>query len=64
MAEQLVDYGVCVGFDETNGNFAVISDGYFIIRAYINTSQQIQIGQSYHVYKKGCTYFVGAEVTT
>ena len=64
MAEQLVDYGVCIGFDETNGNFAIITDGYFKIRAYINTSQRVQIGKSYHVYKKGCTYYVGTEVTT
>jgi hypothetical protein len=64
MAEQLVDYGVCIGFEPTNGNFAIISDGYFTIRAFINTTQQVQIGKSYHVYKKGTTYYVGTEVTT
>jgi hypothetical protein len=62
--EQLVDYGVCIGFDDTNSNFVVISDGYFTVRAYVNTRQQVQIGKSYHVYKKGCTYYLGTEVTT
>jgi hypothetical protein len=64
MAEQLVDYGVCIGFEPTNTNFAIISDGYFTIRAYLNTGQQVQVGKSYHVYKKGCTYYIGSEVTT
>ena len=64
MAEQLVEYGPCIGFEPTNANFAIISDGYFVVRAYINTGQQIQIGKSYHVYKKGNTYYVGTEVTT
>lgn len=64
MAEQLVEYGPCMGFDDNNANFAIISNGYFSVRAFINTTQQVQIGKSYHVYKKGCTYFVGAEVTT
>lgn len=62
--EQLVEYGVCMGFEPTNSNFALISNGYFMIRAYINTDQQAQIGKSYHVYKKGCTYYLGTEVTT
>ena len=61
MAEQLVDYGTCIGLE---GNFAVISDGYFSVRAYLNASQTVQIGKSYHVYKKGCTYYVGSEVAT
>jgi hypothetical protein len=64
MAEQLMDYGVCTGFDDRGGNFAIISDGFFQVHAYINASQQVQIGKSYHVYKKGCTYFIGTEVTT
>jgi hypothetical protein len=64
MAEQLIDYGVCMGFEPTNQGFAIITNGYFTIRAYVNVGQQAQKGVSYHVYKKGTTYYVGSEVAT
>jgi hypothetical protein len=64
MAEQLIDYGVCMGFEPTNQSFAIITNGYFTIRAFMNNGMQVQNGQSYHVYKKGTTYYIGAEVAT
>lgn len=64
MSEQLIDYGVCMGFEPTNPAFAIITNGYFTIRAFMNTGQQAQKGASYHVYKKGNTYYIGAEVQT
>ena len=62
--EALMSYGPCIGFDPNNSNFAIISDGYFTVRAYINAGQQAQMGKSYHVYKKGTTYYIGTEVST
>ena len=64
MAEQLVDYGACIGIDPTNQDLAIITNGYYNIRAYIGKGQQAQIGLSYHVYRKGNTYYLGSEVNT
>ena len=53
-----------MGFEPTNPSFAIITNGYFTIRAFMNNGMQVQKGQSYHVYKKGTTYYIGSEVAT
>jgi hypothetical protein len=60
----LIDYGVCIGIDPTNTDLAIISNGYYQVRALVSTGQQAQIGLSYHVYKKGSSYFLGSQVNT
>jgi len=62
MAEQIMDYGVAIGFDAYNPTFALISDGYFTIRVYISNGVNLQIGKAYQVYKKGSLYYIGNEV--
>ena len=53
-----------MGFEPNNPSFAIISNGYFTVRAFMTVGQQAQKGVSYHVYKKGTTYYIGAEVQT
>ena len=63
MAEQIIEYGTLIGFDANNPGFAIITDGYYTLKVYISKGIQLQIGRSYHIYKKGSTYYIGAEVT-
>jgi hypothetical protein len=61
--EQIIDYGIVVGFDPNNQSFALITNGYYTIKVYVTAGTEVQIGKSYHVYKKGSMYHTGAEVT-
>lgn len=64
MPEQLVDYGTVIGFDPNNRAFAVITDGYYTIKAFVPKGTTVQVGSSYRVYKAGSNYHIGAEVQT
>jgi hypothetical protein len=61
---QLIDYGTVIGFDEHNPNFAIISDGFFQVKAFVPNQHDVQAFKSYLVYKRGNTYYLGAEVST
>lgn len=60
--ENIMSSGVVVGFDADNSSFAVVTDGIFKIRAYINKNKSVCVGKSYLVYKVESVYFLGAEL--
>lgn len=65
MSEQLIHYGLVIGFDEHNKDFALVTDGFYTLPAFIPfTSPEVQVGKSYSLYKQGSTYFLGTEVQT
>jgi hypothetical protein len=60
--ENLLSSGVVTGFDGSNTSFAIVSDGIFECRAYINKHKNVVVGKSYLVYKVNSIYFLGAEL--
>lgn len=65
MSGPLIPYGVVIGFDEGNRDFALVSDGYFTVPAYIPfQTPEVQVGKSYSLYKQGATYYIGQEIQT
>lgn len=62
MSEQIMTYGRMMGLTGANNSFALISDGYFEVAAYIPAGMTVQLNRSYMVYKQGNTYYVGNEV--
>lgn len=61
---QLMDYGTVIGFDESNSNFAIVSDGFFQVKAFVPNQHDVQAFKTYLVYKRGATYYLGAEVSS
>ena len=62
--ENLLSSGVVIGFDGENSSFALVSDGFFTARAYINRARTVLVGKTYLVYKVNSTYFLGAEMVS
>jgi hypothetical protein len=58
--EQILQQGTVLSF---NNGFALVSDGYFVVSAFIPTGTTVRVGVTYSLTKRGSTYHLGSELS-
>lgn len=60
---QLITIGTITGFVAAQPDMVYVSNGYFVVAAYITgLRSNIRIGQTFNVYKQNSLYFLGTEL--
>jgi len=63
MSEQLLTMGVVIGFVPEHADLVYVSNGFFVVSAYIPSDRsQIQIGATYNLYKQNSIYMLGVQL--
>lgn len=62
MPEQLMQYGLVIGYADQNPSCVEVTDGYNTVIAVVGRNQDVRIGRTYLLSKRGATYFIGQEV--
>lgn len=59
----MMEYGTVVGFLPNKPDICMVTNGFFVIHAYIDGKRsRVKIGKKYTIYRRNSMYVVGGEV--
>lgn len=61
--KSVFEYGMVVGFLPNKPDFAIVTNGFFTIHAFVSGDRsKVLIGKKYAIYRQNSLYYVGGEV--